>query len=257
LGEQDTSRLSAKTRNSKPNAAVTKTIQAAVLEVVSGFLRSGGFHHTGTIGTERENPVQKFFKEHIPGKFTVCRGEAVDLHEKHSPQMDVIIFDSQNNYAFVSGDSLLLPAEALLVSIEVKTKLDKQEIEKALNSARKLRELRPFKKPLASLRSGGEPANDQCRYFHCLFAFLFLVGLVALVFYRRKRRLGMSLIAVAFLVSAFLGLLNGITVHFYLVEQGWTIYFIGLFNTVVGLSSAIIFTILVLLGLYFLHKETT
>jgi hypothetical protein len=30
-----------------------------------------------------------------------------------------------------------------------------------------------------------------------------------------------------------------------------------LFNTVVGLSSAIIFTILVLLGLYFLHKETT
>jgi len=66
----------------------------------------------------------------------------------------------------------------------------------------------------------------------------------------------MSLIAVAFLVSAFLGLLNGITVQYYLVEQGGAVSFVGLFNTVVGLSSLIVFTILMLLGLYLLHKET-
>ena len=89
-----------------------------------------------------------------------------------------------------------------------------------------------------------------------LFAIHSVVGLVALIFYRSKRRLGMSLIAVAFLVSAFLGLLNGITVHNYLVEQGWAVSFVGLFNTVVGLSSLIVFTILMLLGLYLLHKET-
>jgi hypothetical protein len=172
LGEQDVPRLPAKTRNPKPNVVVITTIQAAVLEFASGFVRSVGFHHTGIKGTERENPVQEFFREHILGKFTVCTGEAVDLFEKHSPQMDVIIFNSQNNYAFVSGESLLLPAEALLVSIGVKSELNKEEIEKSLNAASKLRELRPFMEQLAPIPSGGgKSVKKRCRYFHCLFSY--------------------------------------------------------------------------------------
>jgi uncharacterized membrane protein YfcA len=89
------------------------------------------------------------------------------------------------------------------------------------------------------------------------FAFPFVIGLVALIFYLNKRRLGMVLIAVAFLVSAFLRPLDGITVHNYLVEHGWTTSLIGLFDFVFGLSSAIAFVTMMLLGLYFLHKETT
>jgi hypothetical protein len=115
--------------------------------------------------------VRELFEEHLPTTFTVAGGEAVDLFQSHSPQLDVVIFDSSRNFAFYEGNSVILPAEALLVSIEVKSKLTKDEISKSLKAAAKLRELRPFKKKLAPVRKDGESADGRCRYFHTIFAF--------------------------------------------------------------------------------------
>ena len=164
-------RLPFKKRSRQPTSLFKNTFQAATQEMASRFLKSKSFQHATTKGSEREIPVQKFFRENLPGKYQVVRGEVVDLFEKHSPQLDVMIFDGQRNFAFYSEENCILPAEALLASIEVKSLLNKRELELALKSASKLRELRPFRMELASPREKGEAADRKCRYFHCLFAY--------------------------------------------------------------------------------------
>lgn len=164
-------RLPFKNRSRQPTSLFKNTFQAATQEIASRFLKSDSFQHAATKGSEREIPVQEFFRENLPGKYRVVKGEVVDLFEKHSPQLDVMIFDGQRNFAFYSEENCILPAEALLVSIEVKSLLNKSELELSLKSASKLKELRPFRMELASPRERGKAADKKCRYFHCLFAY--------------------------------------------------------------------------------------
>ena len=164
-------RLPFKIRSRHPTSIFKNTFQAAAQEIASSFLKSHSFQHAATKGSEREIPVQEFFRENLPGKYQVVKGEVVDLFEKHSPQLDVMIFDGQRNFAFYSQENCILPAEALLVSIEVKSLLSKTELELAFKSASKIKELKPFRMDIASPRERGEAADRKCRYFHCLFAY--------------------------------------------------------------------------------------
>jgi len=75
------------------------------------------------------------------------------------------------NAAFYGGSIVIVPAEALLVSIEVKSTLDATEVISILKSAAKLRRLRPFKEKLSTFRRGGIAAEGRARYFHCVFAY--------------------------------------------------------------------------------------
>ncbi len=84
------------------------------------------------------------------------------------------------------------------------------------------------------------------------------MGVVALVFaFRRRmarRSVGMLLIGVAFIVSAFLGILLGYSVTTYLLGL-LSPYEYGVYLIVVGLVSASTFTALMLVALYMLHRE--
>lgn len=114
----------------------------------------------------------------MPRAYSIEPGEVVDILGTHSPQLDIMFFDGHRNHAFASGSSAsIIPAEALLASIEVKSVLNKGEIEKSFAAAKKLRELRPFKDHLARVRSEGEPADDKCRYFHAVLAYETDIGL--------------------------------------------------------------------------------
>lgn len=158
-------------RSTKPTRVFKNSFQAEAQEIASRFLKSAGFQHGATKGSEREIPIKKFFKENLPGKYKVVKGEVVDLFDNHSPQLDVMIYDGQRNFAFYSEENCLIPAEALLVSIEVKSLLNATEVEHSLKSASKLSELKPYRMELASRRERGEAADEKCRYFHCLFAY--------------------------------------------------------------------------------------
>ena len=165
------SRLPFKERSPQPISVVKNKFQAYILDIASRFLKSDGFKNASGKGTEREIPVQQFLRENIPGKYKVVKGEAIDLNEVHSPQLDVMIFDAQRNFAFYSGNNYILPAEALLVSVEVKSLLTKTELVKSLKAAQDLKRLRPFRNELALPRERGKEADKKCRYFHCLFAY--------------------------------------------------------------------------------------
>ena len=87
--------------------------------------------------------------------------------------MDVLVFNQTRDFSFSDGDVHVLPAEALLVSIEVKSKLDANEVKKSCDAARKLRALKPFKLPLSGRDFGKLPAKGEtrARYLHCVFAY--------------------------------------------------------------------------------------
>lgn len=82
-----------------------------------------------------------------------------------------MIFDGQRNFAFYSQENYIIPAEALLVSIEVKSLMNATEIERSLKSAKRLGELKPFRREVVFQRERGEDTEDKCRYFNCIFAY--------------------------------------------------------------------------------------
>ncbi len=165
------SNLPVKKRRREPSTVVKDKFQAALLNFTAEFLKSRSFQHALTKGEEREKPLQKFFSDNLPKTYAVSHGEVVDLFDTHSPQFDLVVYDHLRNIAFYSGESVILPAEALLVSVEVKSLLTSDEIEKSVLAARQLKKLRPFKKPVVRAHRPNEDAGDECRYFHCLFAY--------------------------------------------------------------------------------------
>jgi hypothetical protein len=82
------------------------------------------------------------------------------------------VFDQTRNFSFSDGELHVLPAEALLASIEVKSKLSLEEIKKSCTAARKLRALQPFRNNLGGRDIGTSNQHIKiARYLHCVFAY--------------------------------------------------------------------------------------
>lgn len=159
-------------RSPKPIEPLELGFEGSLRSLGADFLKSQPFKHALTKGEEREKTVANFFSERLPKRYSVSRGQVVDVEENWSPQLDAMIFDSSRNFPILSGGNTLLPAEALLVAIEVKTKLTRDELRSAYVAANELKSLRPFRRELAYERKGGEdPEDDRSRYFYALFAY--------------------------------------------------------------------------------------
>lgn len=136
--------------------------------------RTGAFAHPGIKGTERERAVAQFLREHLPSRFGVGSGEAFDAKRGHSGQLDLVIYDQLEIAPLPTGESsVLIPAEALLAVIEVKTTLKRDELIKCFKSVLKLAALRPYgDKRFIAPRIGGAAADDgNPRCLYSVFAF--------------------------------------------------------------------------------------
>jgi hypothetical protein len=158
-------------RSQDPNPSFGAKFEAALQDFSASLLKSDAFKHALTKGEQRELPVQKFFRDHLPSRYKVTSGETIDSRDNHSPQLDVMIYDGDRNFAIYSETASILPAEALIASVEVKSELTKQETAKSLRAAQKLYKLRPFGEAPTKRKEGGAPATFRCRYFHSLFAY--------------------------------------------------------------------------------------
>jgi hypothetical protein len=119
-------KLGHKHRAHSVSPPLNKNIQAAVLRFAAEFLESDAFKHAQTKGNEREHPVREFLRQRLPAAFRVDGGEVIDLFGNTSPQVDLLVSDSQRNFPLVEGSSVILPVEALLVAVEVKSLLDRE-----------------------------------------------------------------------------------------------------------------------------------
>ena len=145
---------------------------AAVEEFGIALKKSSSIAHRGNKGSSREESLRQFFRERIPKAYAVTEGEVVDLNGLVSPQLDLMFYDQSANFALNTDQSSILPAEALLASVEVKTVLSKAEIEKSVVAAKKLRKLKPYNRDLGGTDVGDSSLKiNIARYYHCLFAY--------------------------------------------------------------------------------------
>ena len=144
---------------------------AAVEEFGIALKKSSTIAHRGNKGSSREESLRQFFRERIPKAYAIVEGEVVDLNGSISPQLDLMFYNQSLNFALNADQSSILPAEALLASVEVKSILTKAEIEKSVTAARKLRQLRPYDRALGGTDVGDSQQKvNIARYYHCLSA---------------------------------------------------------------------------------------
>lgn len=152
------------------NAYLNARFSASVKEFGLELIKTSNVKHTGSKGRAREEALLEFFRLRLPERFSVVEGEAVDSSGHTSPQMDLMFYDRSVNFALSADASYVLPAEALLATIEVKSELNTDEIAKSVKAARELRKLKPFGRALAG-SDVGKASAENCRYFHCIFAY--------------------------------------------------------------------------------------
>ena len=122
--------------------------------------------HAATKGAEAEKLFRDFLRAHLPKRFDVGAGFIIDPAEKISRQTDVIVFDALNCPPYrASEEAGIFPNDNVAAAIEVKSRLDKKELEDAFEKIAALKTLALTNVPQASKG----PISTQT--YGCIFAF--------------------------------------------------------------------------------------
>jgi hypothetical protein len=130
---------------------------------------AGIFDHPDNIGRARECFVNDFLKNNLPPTFKIWTGEIIDhtvtpANQKRRRQVDLAV--TRSDVPVLSlGDSALMPCEAVLATIEVKSQLNKQHFFNALTAIQAWREMERL--PFTGLQKKYTPE----RIMNFIFAF--------------------------------------------------------------------------------------
>ena len=121
--------------------------------------------HSGLKGHEAEGIVRKFLKGHLPKRFDVASGFVIDPGDNISRQTDLIIYDALNCPVYrASENAAIIPSDNVASVIEVKSRLDKDEMQDAFEKIQAIKGLSKTKPP-------DLPFLITTQTFCCLFAF--------------------------------------------------------------------------------------
>lgn len=93
-----------------------------------------------SIGRARELIVNDFLRPHLPQRLSVVRGELIDSKGDSSGELDTMLRDNQSLAWGVGGESLL-PVEAAVGVIEVKSSLDGDNLQDAIRKIARAKRL--------------------------------------------------------------------------------------------------------------------
>jgi len=103
---------------------------------------SGMIKHKAEKGRERESIVIDFMRNCLPKNFFVNRGFIVSYDNKQSPQEDVVIYDEFSIPIIAHfSQNQLFPIESVYAIIEVKSSLNKTELEKSVKNIKFVKEM--------------------------------------------------------------------------------------------------------------------
>ena len=98
--------------------------------------------HRPLKGNVNEQALADWLKPLLPGAIDVCTGEIIDSNGGRSKQVDVVLYDAATTPRFLSrNDISVLPVEPVYAVIEVKTFLNKNEIEAAFENMKAVKAL--------------------------------------------------------------------------------------------------------------------
>ena len=100
------------------------------------------YDHNGMKGTCREEDLINVIRDCIPECYGMRAGQIFSQNDKISKQIDVVIFDNIfSNYFKKDSSAYLFPCESIYGSIEVKSMLDKESFNQAIENIKSVREL--------------------------------------------------------------------------------------------------------------------
>jgi hypothetical protein len=129
------------------------------------FKRSAdALDHKGLRGTAREvNLLRGFLGTYFPPQFCYATGEVIAADGSRSGQQDIIIYHGTRTPVLYQTESIaLVPVEGVLATIEVKTRLDGQELAKACEqvaSCKRLKRIAYEDQHLTVEVKGGRPPS--------------------------------------------------------------------------------------------------
>jgi hypothetical protein len=100
--------------------------------------------HAAESGAEAELILKAFLKARLPRRFDIESGLVVNTDGTISSQTDLIIFDALNSPVYRQGPKVhILPRDNVAVVIEVKSKLNKDQLKDAAKKIASVKRLRP------------------------------------------------------------------------------------------------------------------
>ena len=113
-----------------------KSIHAAAKKMQIDFAEvTEHINHMGERGGSREEILLKYLEDYIPIKYEMNNGVIIDATGEQSRQQDIIIYDSFNSPVLLNMQSTkMVPIESVFSVIEVKSSLNKAEINKCVNN---------------------------------------------------------------------------------------------------------------------------
>jgi hypothetical protein len=104
--------------------------------------KSNLFTHMGDRGEFREKIIERFLRPFLPACYGVDSGEVFSADGQQSAQIDIVIYDAIfSTVLFRNGSRLLFPAESIYGSIEVKSNLSMEELDRACKNVASVKNL--------------------------------------------------------------------------------------------------------------------
>lgn len=94
-------------------------------------------------GEDREGLIiKKFFRRYLPPRLGIGRGEIIDIENKHSRQMDIILYDDLNTpIPYEEQSGIIIFNELVFAVFEVKSNLDRNELENSFSKTKSAKQL--------------------------------------------------------------------------------------------------------------------
>lgn len=101
------------------------------------------FEHRGVRGDAVERAVRHFLSRHLPRKYSIGTGEAIDRLGHRSSQLDVLVLNDEQPFIHEPDTSGLYLIEGVAAVGEIKTSLGSGELDDILAKGARLREIEP------------------------------------------------------------------------------------------------------------------
>lgn len=149
------------------NSAYTDLLRARVAGALREAAALRAVNHNGLMGELREVIISRLLQPLLPVTVGVSSGIIISSEDQQSPQTDIVIYDKMILPPFLLAEKGLIPVEAVVGVIEVKSTLDIDELRKAQKDAKTVAGF-PALPPLVV---PGDPPQLPYKTSSALFAF--------------------------------------------------------------------------------------
>ena len=127
-------------RHSTPKQ-LSLQLQAQAASILAEGLVLSSFKHKGLSGIEREEPIRRFLRAHLPGRFHVGQGSIASSERILEQQHDVIVADRDLCFLLLNTlNAQLMAIESVHLIVEVRSRANELgNVAKSFGAVRRLR----------------------------------------------------------------------------------------------------------------------